>query len=147
MIGLLLLQLLPGASFQDHVRDACSRLQIVQAPVEVSSAKGWAAWVQNGPGAEWKVFVRPDFLRDADPLAQRSVAYHETCHLYLGNNRRNFVEGEEGLVHFMIAGCVQWLHGPQFHWAMLQMPCQHWYPSEAARYNRLIGKEHCFAKR
>jgi len=148
LVLILLLQAMnPEAAFRLHVETACNRLHIVQAPVELSSQRRWASWVPQGVGAGWIIYVRPDFLHEADYLAIRSVAYHETCHLYLGNDRRRYLEGEEDLVHLMVYGCVEWLHGPDFHRAMTTMPCQKWYPSEATRYNRLIGKEHCIAKK
>lgn len=138
----------PGQeTFERHVRDAYIRLQITPVQVEVSTQQPMAAWVVRSPAPVWVVFVRPDFLREADPLALRSVAFHETCHLYMGTNRRDFFPGEEDLTHRMVAGCVEWLWGFEHHTAMTTMPCQKWYPYEATRYNRLIGKERCRAKR
>lgn len=134
-------------TFNGHVAYAQRALNISSVPVVLDMSKPWPSWVDQGPGAAWQIYVRRDFLWQADPLALRSVAYHETCHLYLGNSRRRYVPGEEALVHLMIAGCVEWLHGPDFHRAMTAMPCQKWYPYEATRYNRLIGKERCRAKR
>jgi len=150
MIALILLWIAANpqqAMFERHVRDAYMRLQIAAITVEVSRQQPMAAWVKRGPVEPWVIYVRPDFLREADPLALRSVAYHESCHFYLGTSRRDYFRGEESLVHHMVAGCVEWLHGPGFHWAMTQMPCQRWYPSEATNYNRRIGKERCVAKR
>lgn len=132
-----------ATAFRNWVRSAAYNLRIVQPVVEVTTTNRWAASVPHGPGAQWKIMVRPDFLAASDPKALRSVAYHETCHLYLGNNRRDYFPGEESLAHLMIAGCVEWLHGTEFHIAMTTMPCQKWYPYEATRYNRLIGKERC----
>lgn len=137
----------PLREFKANVRSAAYHLQVPPIEVEVSTQQRMAAWVQHGPAARWRIFVNPNFLREADPLARRSVAFHESCHLYTGNNRRHFFPGEEDLVHKMVAGCVEWLWGPEFHRAMTTMPCQKWYPLEAKLYNRRIGKERCIAKR
>lgn len=148
MILAILLQITYLPPFHSSVAWAASKLQIPRPTVEESTQRpAWAAWVDYGPGAAWVVYVNPSFLGEADPTAVRSVAYHEVCHLYLGNNRRPFIAGEEELSHLMVAGCVEWLHGPSYHVAMTTMPCQKWYPSEALRYNRLRGKEPCRAKR
>lgn len=147
MTPLLLALLLQASPFDRYVEQARVKLGIAQVPVTRSTDKPSAAWVQYGPGAGWMIFVRPDFLRQAPPQTQRVIAIHECCHLYIGNTRIPRHERDHDLVHAMIDGCVEWVLGPDTHSVLHYMPCNDWYPFEAIRYNRRIGKERCIEKR
>ncbi len=134
--------------FERYVEEARRKLEIARVPVEVSTRNPWAAWVPYGPGADWVIYVRPDFLRESPPQTRRVVAIHECCHLYLGNNRRYLRSWEEELLHALVDSCVGWVLGPEWHSTMYFMPCNDWYPDEATRYNiRVRGRERCVEKR
>lgn len=157
---LLLLQMLaPETTFQRYLREAQEKLGLRPTRIEVRtpSVPGFddyqtsedAAWVPYGPGTVASVvYVHPGLLRAASPLVLETVAFHEACHIYLGVGRRWPTPAEVELQHMMIDGCVEWVMGPsRFHYVMTSIPCGKWYPFEALRYNRRIGRERCREKR
>lgn len=152
LILTLLLQIHPESTFSRYLREAQEKLGLIPTRVEVTTTQipGFevpvenAAWVPYGFGARPSVvYVRPDFLRESALSVQEVVAFHESCHLYIGTNRRYPSPGEIELQHLMIDGCVEWLLGPRHHHAMTTIPCGRWYPYEALRYNRRIGRSRC----
>ena len=142
MILLLLLQVSGAATFNQYLREAQERLGISPAPLAEIDHGSRVAWVPYGP-----VYARSDFLRRGSRGALRITAYHESCHLYLGTNRRLPLQAETDLQHLMIDGCVEHLLGSDYDSVMSTVPCGPFFPYEVLRYQRKTRKERCLEKR
>lgn len=145
MSTLVMVLFLQSAAFERYLAAAEARLGLRPAKVVVSEQYPLAAWVQRmPPGFDGGVvYVRPDFLRQAHHYTQRVVADHECCHRYLGWPSPY----NEDLMHLTIDGCVEWLLGPSYESVMEGIPCGRWYPREALRYFRRVGRRHCVETR
>jgi hypothetical protein len=144
----LFLQAGGAESFIRYLREAQERLQIAPAPLAVVDHGSRVAWVPYGPEAPYgPVFARREFLRRAAPGILRITAYHESCHLYIGTNRRSYLHNEEDLQHLMIDGCVEHLLGRDYEYVMNTIPCGPFFPLQVVRYMKLTRKERCVEKR
>jgi hypothetical protein len=133
-------------SFSLWVQEASLRLR-TPAIVKVEAAglpgSNAAAWVDQCPRC-FTIWVKADFLQRATDDAQRIIAYHEVCHLFLSKGEP--LEPDDfryQVVHLAVHGCVQALLGKDTPEVLGQLPCQYYYPEEALEYQRLTGKVRC----
>jgi len=107
MIPFLLLQ---AALFHSYVDEARVRLGL--APVEVVLFSehydvGDGPVVAFVPDRPNTVYILDSFLREAEPDAQRIVAYHESCHLLFSElERRATTPYQRRLIHYLERSCT-----------------------------------------
>jgi hypothetical protein len=143
---MIYLVLAVGLNFHGWVQEASIKLQ-TPATVQIERNGSFAAWVLQCYGCN-TVYVKEDFLVRATVGAQRIMAYHEVCHLFL--MKAPFPEPGSfryDVLHLAVDGCTKALLGPDFHRAMTELPCQFYFPDIALDYQQEIGKVTCEKRR
>lgn len=149
MILLLLLQMnLPDMNH--YVREASSLLGIRTPPVVLSEARALndtdgssTAWVTHCPGCPRTIYILKQDMPTVPAYFMRYFAYHEVCHLFLGN-RGILTPATLPIIEKATEGCTMGvfdaLYPGGFDAYSRRSPCAQQVPVHLISYHRERGQ-------